>query len=126
MIYGVRTSLFLTSQRMPSRYNAFANVCNCKIFPRGMYLHWYFLFYNTHTNNSTQNHNSQFKIKHPYFTSIISFLIFILQSFTHSNHFKFKIKLFYIFFIILLKSFIKVLIFISYLCYNMVTKRLIV
>ena len=73
VIYGVRTSLFLTSQRMPSRYNAFANVCNCKIFRRGMYLHWYFLFYNTHTNNSTQNHNSQFKIKHPYFTSIISF-----------------------------------------------------
>lgn len=77
------------------------------------------------TNNSTQNHNPQFKIKHPYFTSIISFLIFILQSFTDSNHFKFKIKLFYIFFIILLNSFIKVLIFISYLCYNMVTKRLI-
>ena len=28
VIYGVRTSLFLTSQRMPSRYNALANVYN--------------------------------------------------------------------------------------------------
>ena len=32
VIYGVRTSLFLTSQRMPSRYIAFLNVCNFKIF----------------------------------------------------------------------------------------------
>ena len=44
VIYGVRTSLFLTSQRMPSRYNALTNVCNFKIFWRGMYLCWYFWF----------------------------------------------------------------------------------
>ena len=30
-IYGGRTSLFLTSQRMPSRYGAYMNEYNCKI-----------------------------------------------------------------------------------------------
>ena len=38
------SSLFFTSQRMPSRYNALTNVCNFKIFRREMYLRWYFWF----------------------------------------------------------------------------------